>query len=206
MTRYAAPTARPGDGPALASPIVTLPKPETRRQVHALAESRWREPVAAIFLADVKPEYAVPGRRKDGTVEGTRPVRRFLWNLFRGTVGGAASVAVSVGSGTAAHVFSRFGRVSGPANAQALGLVDAARAAKGPWLVHSPSHVAVIDSGHVFYDPADHPPVLVWHAGGPDRPRIVPARRRLTWPDGSEFEYSISAAEAEFLDRSGGGG
>jgi hypothetical protein len=183
--------------PALTSPVVTFPKPETRARVRALAESEWREPVVAVHLDDVKPDFDVPGRRKDGTVKGKRLVRRFFWNVFRGTVGGVVSAVLSIGSGTAAHVFGRSGRVSGPANAQALGLVDAARPANGPWLVYSPSHVAVVDSGHVFLDPADSPPpTILWHATGPEKPRIFPANRRVAWPDGSEFVYSISAEES----------
>ena len=193
----------PVPAPALTSPVVIFPKPETRARVRALAESEWREPVVAVHLDEVKPDFEVPGRRKDGTVKGKRLVRRFFWNLLRGTVGGVASAALSIGSGTAAHVFGRSGRVSGPANAQALGLVDAARPAKGPWLVHSQSHVAVIDSGPVFLDPADSPPpTILWHATGAEKPRVSPARRRITWSDGSVFVYSISTDEAHFQHES----
>ena len=177
-----------------------LPKPEIRRRVDELATSECGDLAVAVYLDEVKPDFDVPGRRKDGTVEGTRLVRRFFWNLFRGTVGGVASVALSIGSGTAVHVFGRSGLVSGPANAQALGFVDAARKAKGPWLACSPTHVAVIDSGPVHLEPRDcPPPTILWRAAGEEAPRLTPTRRRLTWPDGSVFQYSISAEEARVL-------
>jgi hypothetical protein len=181
---------------------MTQPKPEVRQRVRAFAESRWHEPVAVVHLGEVRPEFDVPGRRRDGTVEGTAGVRRFFWNITRGVVGGIASAVVSIGSGTAGHVFGRDGRVSGPAGAQALALVDAARPAKSPWLVHSASHVGVIETGHTFLDPADSPPpTILWEASGSAAPSVYPANRRITWPDGSVYQYHISLAEAEFQAR-----
>lgn len=156
-----------------------------------------------VYLREVKPEFDVPGRRKDGTVEGERLVRRFFWNIFRGTVGGLACVILSVAGGAAGHVFGRDGKVTGPENAQALALVDAARPANGPWLVCSPSHVAVVDTGHTYLDPAGSPPpTILWHAEKPHAPQVRPAHRRLTWPDGSEYTYHISAEESRFLKQS----
>jgi hypothetical protein len=105
------------------------PNPEFRRRARALAESQWGEPVFVVYLSDVKPEYDVPGRRKDGTIKGKRLIRRFFWNVLRGTAGGVASIALTLAGGELAHVFFRQGRVTGGAKAQALPLVDAAR----PW-------------------------------------------------------------------------
>jgi len=179
-----------------------VPDPLYWQRVRALAESQWREPVAVVYLGEVKPAFDVPGRRKDGTVKGKRLVRRFFWNLFRGTVGGLISAILSVGSGTGGHVFGRDGRVAGPENAQALGLVDAASSAEGAWLVHSPSHVAVVDSGRTFYDPADRPPPkFLWQTANPQAPVVSPAQHRITWPDGSVFHYSVSATEADLPGR-----
>ena len=176
---------------------MTQPSPEFRDRVRALAESEWHERVVVVHLADVRPEFAVPGRRKDGTVEGSRKVRRFFWNLFRGTIGGLVSAILSIGGGGNASVFGRAGRVSGPRDAQALDLVDAARAATAAWLVYSPSHVAVVDTGHTFHDPAHAPPPEIrWHATKPDVPRVDPGRRLITWPDGSTYEYDLDPAEA----------
>lgn len=159
------------------------PNPEFRQRVRALAEGQWRE----------------------AAVQGARLVRRFFWNVFRGTVGGLVSAVLSIGGGGGAHVFGRLGKVAGPRNAQALRLVDAARSAKGPWLVYSPSHVAVVDSGHTFHDPAHSPPpAFLWQAAAPQVPAVSAAQRRITWPDGSVFEYHITAEEAEFLERAGG--
>jgi hypothetical protein len=176
---------------------VTLPKPEFRRRVRELAESQWREPVTVIYLYEVKPRFDVPGRRKDGTVKGARLIRRFFWNLLRGTVGGIASAFLSIAGGGLANVFERNGRVTGPENAQVLGMVDAARKASGAWLVYTPSRVGVIDSGATFVDPADaEPPVFLWQGAGP---RVDAKRRRITWPDGSEYQYDVSSEEADYL-------
>jgi hypothetical protein len=180
------------------------PNPEFRNRVRALTEGQWGEPVVVVHLADVRPEFTVPGRRKDGTVAGTRLVRRFFWNVLRGTVGGIVSAAMSIAAGARASIFERPGRVRGPANAQALGLVDAALAATAAWLVHSPSHVAVVDTGHTFQDPAQAPPPEIrWHATTPDLPRIEPRRRCITWPDGSVYEYDLSQEEAALQARPG---
>jgi hypothetical protein len=183
---------------------VTQPNPEFRERVRAMAEGRWHEPVVVVHLADVRPTFDVPGRRKDGTVAGSRLVRRFFWNVLRGTVGGVVSVVMSIAAGGRASIFERPGRVRGPANAQALGLVDAALAATAAWLVHSPSHVAVVDTGHTFQDPAQAPPPeLRWHATAPDLPRLDARKRRITWPDGSVYEYDLSQQEAALQARSG---
>ena len=175
------------------------PNPEFRRRARALAESQWGEPVSVVYLGDVKPEYDIPGRRKDGTIKGKRLVRRFFWNLLRGTAGGVASIALTLASGELAHAFVRWGRVTGPANAQALALVDAARPAKSPWLVYSESHVGVIETGYSFYDPKDSPPAeFLWQAAKPDAPVVRPTAHSLTWPDGSVYEYHLDESERKF--------
>lgn len=174
-----------------------LPKPEFRRRVRELAESEWREPVTVVYLDEVKPGFEVPGRRRDGTVKGARLIRRFFWNILRGTVGGIVSAFLSVAGGGVANVFVRKGLVTGPANAQVLGLVDAARKARGAWLVHTPARVGVIDSGMTFVDPADaDPPVFLWQGA---EPRVNAKKRHITWPDGSAYQYDVSNEEAEYL-------
>jgi hypothetical protein len=173
---------------------------EFQQRVRTLAESQWGEPVDLLYLKDFGPAFDVPGRRADGTHKGTRLVRRFFWNIVRGAVSGVANVFLFFASGGGGNVFARRGKVTGPENAQALGLVDAAKSAKGPWLVYSagppgaysPKHVAVIDSHHQnpYSDPADvPPPTFLWQATEPDAPRISPRRNRLTWPDGSMLQY-----------------
>lgn len=179
--------------------LVTQPHPEFRQRVRALAESQWREPVVVVHLGEVKPGFDVPGRRKDGTVIGKRLVRRFFWNIFRGTVGGLINVVLSVAGGGVGNILERSGKVTGPENAQALGLVDAARPADSAWLVYSPSQVAVIDTGHTFVDPKDSaPPTILWHASAPNAPQVT-ARRRIVWPDGSVYEYELTYDEAKLL-------
>ena len=173
---------------------------EFRERVVALAESQWGEPVTVLHLKDFNPAFAVPGRREDGTRKGTRLVRRFFRNILRGVVNGVANVFLFLTAGGGGNVFARHGLVTGAESSQALGFVDAAKSAKGPWLVYSagpagsysPRHVAVIDSHHQnpYSDPADvPPPAFLWQAAEPHTPRISPRRNRLTWPDGSVFQY-----------------
>ncbi|MET0237356.1 MAG: hypothetical protein ABW224_22090 [Kibdelosporangium sp.] len=164
------------------------PKPEVRQRVRALAESAWREPATVVYLDEVRPSFDVPGRRKDGTVKGKRLVRRFFRNIVRGVVGVPIDIVLSIAGGGAASLFGRDGKVTGPANAQALELVDAAMAADSPWLVHSPSHIAVVDTGPFFNTADSQPPAFRWHTTKPHMPEIAPRHRRLTWPDGSVFE------------------
>lgn len=180
---------------------MTEPNPEFRARVRALAESQWQEPVVVVHLGEVRPDFDVPGRRKDGTVKGKRLVRRFFWNIFRGTFGGLASAFLSIAGGGLGHVFEREGKVTGPENAQALALVDAARPAKSAWLVYSPSQVAVVDTGHTFHDPADCQPTFLWHEKAPHAP-LLSTRRRIVWPDGSEFQYHLGYDEAKLLKQS----
>ncbi|GAB3420623.1 hypothetical protein [Flindersiella endophytica] len=173
--------------------------PEFRRRAQALAESEWGEPVTVVHLGDVKPVFDVPGRRRDGTIKGKRLIRRFFWNLLRGTVGGIASAALTLMSGQPVHVFFREGRVTGPADAAALALVDAARPARSPWLAYSESHVGVIETGFSFYDPKDSPPaVFLWQAAKPTAPTLRPSSRTLAWPDGSTYQYHVDESELKF--------
>lgn len=159
------------------------PLPRLRQRVQALAETEWGEPVEVVHLGDdVRPAFEVPGRRADGTLKGRRLVRRFLWNVVRGVVNAVAAVFTLVNAGGAGDVFARHGRVTGPADAQALPMVDAARAARRAWLVHSPTRVGLIDSGGLV---GDTPPVFVWESR---EPKVT--KSRLTWPDGSTFEYA----------------
>ncbi|HYQ64258.1 hypothetical protein [Actinophytocola sp.] len=172
------------------------PVPELRERVQALAESRWGEPVIALHLGDVRPVFEIPGRRKDGTVKGKRLIRRFFWNILRGVVNAVANI-VMLFAGGVGDVFGRTGRVTGPADAQALGLVDTARAAKDAWLVYTtnptgdsrqsytPSRLAVVDAG-------PDEPAFVGQAGQAEPPLVSPRRRRLTWPDHSVFEHHAS--------------
>ncbi len=184
--------------------MVASPNPEFRRRVHVLAEEAWREPVVVVYLWQVKPDVHVPGRRRDGSVKGERLVRRFFWNILRGTVGGLVSAVLSVMGGGAANMFHRYGRLAGPENSLALPLLDASRSADSPWLVYSESRVAVVETGHTFYDPDDAPPPeFRWQAQKPDAPEVDPRRRTLKWPDGSVYEYYISLEERQFLKAAG---
>jgi len=162
-----------------------------------MAEREWREPALAVFLGDVDPEFRVPGRRKNGTVAGARKVRRFFGTVLRFTIGGLVNVILSVLAGGPANILERGGLVTGPANGQALGLVEAAKNARGAWLVRSESHLAVVDSGPLFDEYPE--PKIVWHATSPDTPTFASKRRRLTWPDTSTFTFEVDSEEATVL-------
>jgi hypothetical protein len=176
--------------------------PELRQRVRALAEEQWGAAVDVVHLGDDKPRFDVPGRRRDGTVKGTRLVRRFFWNIVRGVVNGVVNVFLIFNAGGGGNVFAGRGSVTGPANAQALAMADAVRSAKDAWLVftststvddrrsgYAPAHVAVVD--------LDGAPTVRWHAQMPDTPRLSPTRQRITWPDDSVYQYDVTREEAK---------
>lgn len=178
-------------------------RPGFRERVEEFMRDRWREPVVALRLSDDKLYFDVPGRRRDGTVDGQRVVRRFFWNILRG-VGRAAVVVFALmnsDGSTGGAKGERKADVQGPANAMALDLVDRLRKLRGPWLVFSPSCVAVVDTGSTITDPADAPPPrIVWQARTPERPEIKFRARTLTWPDGSRFTFPLySRTETQHL-------
>ncbi|WP_410590058.1 hypothetical protein [Amycolatopsis sp. lyj-23] len=164
---------------------------------------RWREPVIVLRLGDTDVGFAVPGRRRDGTAEGKRLVRQFFLTVLRGIGTAVFSVFALVNGGAPGRPFQREVRVSGPQNAMVLDLADRLRAVKGPWLVCSPSCVALVDTGTTFTDPADAPPPrIVWEARRPQAPVLDFARRTLTWPDGSVFRFPLHGrAEEQHLRR-----
>lgn len=170
-----------------------LVRPGFRESVERLVRAQWGEPVVVLRLDEkVGLGFDVPGRRLDGTVKGKRLVRRFFWNIVRG-VGGAVAVVFSLfNGGGAGKVFTREIRVTGPANAMALDLLDSIRGASGPWLACSPSHLAVVDTGATYLDPADAPPPrILWHAQQPRCPRLSFRTHTITWPDGSTFRFPL---------------
>jgi hypothetical protein len=172
-----------------------LVRPGFRERVEELMRAEWDEPVIVLNLGDTDLGFAVPGRRLDGTVAGKRLVRRFFWNVVRG-IGGAGAFVFSLVNGVdprgAAHMFNREIRVTGPANAMALDLLDELRPVKCPWLVFSPLGVAAVDTGSTLADPADAPaPRIVWQARNPQAPAVSFRTRTLTWPDGSVFTFPL---------------
>jgi hypothetical protein len=178
-----------------------LVRPGFRERVEELMRARWNEPVIVLRLGDTDLGFDVPGRRLDGTVKGKKLVRRFFWNIARGigsVVFGVFSLANGADPRGAGHLFKREIRVTGPANAMALDLLDKLRPAKGPWLVCSPSCVAVVDTGSTYLDPADAPPPeIVWQARTPQAPELSFRKRTLTWPDGSSFTFPLHGRTEE---------
>lgn len=179
-----------------------LVRPGFRERVDELMRGQWREPVIVLRLGDTGLAFDVPGRRLDGTVKGKRLVRRFFWNIARGI--GRAVVLVFLlannpgGGGGSGGKGKREFHVKGPANAMALDLVDGLRRLDGPWLVCSPSCVAVVDTGSTYLDPADAPPPqIVWQARTPQAPELSFRKRTLTWPDGSSFTFPLHGRTEE---------
>jgi hypothetical protein len=172
-----------------------LVRPGFRERVEALMRDHWREPVIVLRLGDADLRFAVPGRREDGTVEGSRPVLRAFGNVARGigaAVGFVAYLASAAGSGGGKG--ERAVHVTGPADAQVLEPLDLLRRAKGPWLVCSPSSVALVETGSTYVDPADAPePRILWEARGTDAPGVSFRKRTLTWPDGSRFTFPLQS-------------
>jgi hypothetical protein len=176
-----------------------LVRPGFRERVEALMRERWREPVIVLRLGDTDLRFAVPGRREDGTVEGSRPVLRALGNVARGigaAVGFVAYLASAAGSGGGKG--ERAVHVTGPADAQVLEPLDRLRRAKGPWLVCSPTSVALVETGSTYVDPADAPePQVLWEARGTSAPEVSFRKRTLTWPDGSRFTFPLQGRTEE---------
>ncbi|MET8851276.1 hypothetical protein [Amycolatopsis sp. NPDC004625] len=173
-------------------------RPGFREGVEALMRDRWREPVIVLRLGDTDVGFAVPGRRRDGTVEGKRLVRRFFGTVLRGIGTAVFAVFALANGGAPGRPFQREIRVSGPANAMVLDLADRLRSVSGPWLVCSPSSLAVVDTGTTFTDPADAPPPkIVWEARPPQVPALNFPKRTLTWPDGSTFRFPLHGRPEE---------
>jgi hypothetical protein len=170
-------------------------RPGFRERVEALMRDQWHEPVIVVRVREEGLGFAVPGRREDGTAKGKRLVRRFFWNILRGIGFGVAYVAYladGAGGGKPGKPFQRPVNVTGPADAMALGLLDRLRPADGPWLVFSPSHVALVDTGSTQREPSDAPPPeIVWQASTPQELEVNLRRRKLTWPDGSTFLFPL---------------
>ncbi|MEU0790603.1 hypothetical protein ABZ342_11085 [Amycolatopsis sp. NPDC005961] len=177
-------------------------RPGFRERVETVLREHWREPVIGLRLGDADLRFAVPGRRPDGTVEGEGLVREGFLTVARGigaAVGFVAYLASAAGSGGGKG--ERAVHVTGPADAQVLEPLDLLRRAKGPWLVCSPTSVALVETGSTYLDPADAPePRILWEARGADAPAVSFRKRTLTWPDGSRFAFPLrSRTEDQYL-------
>ncbi len=171
----------------------TLVRPGFRERVEELVAALWREPAVVVRLDErLGLGFAVSGRRLDGTVKGKNLVGRFFWNIGRCVAGVVINLFSLFGGGGVGNPFKREIRVTGPADAMALELVDKLRPATGPWLACSPSHLAVVDTGATYLDPADAPePRILWHAQHSGRPRLNFRTSTITWPDGSTFRFPL---------------
>ncbi|GAA3021933.1 hypothetical protein Aglo01_13810 [Actinokineospora globicatena] len=131
-----------------------------------------------VFLGEVRPRVRRPRQARGRHHHGYPTI---------------ASIALTLGGGELVNAFARDGRVSGPAQRPSPAS-GRCRQIRPPWLAHSPSHTAIIDAG-------PHHPELRWQATKPRTLRLILTQRRLTWPDGSEFGYALSTAEANYQVR-----
>lgn len=142
---------------------------DVRERVRAELSRQWGQPVQVVFIAKVRPEYRVRGRRKDGTVIGTRVVRRFCWNLVR-----FAWVLVQLALEGDGDIDLRRGTVTAPPGSPAIAFADAARKLRRRvWLGWAPGRVALltVEAGR---------PRVVWQG-----PADFGTRQFLVhWPDG----------------------
>ncbi|WP_104483631.1 hypothetical protein V5P93_002254 [Actinokineospora auranticolor] len=174
-----------------------------RKEVRELVENQWRETATVVLLGEMAPEYRVPGRRTDGTVKGTRLVRRFLRNTLLVPIGAVVNIVLSIGGGGAANIFSRTGRITGTENSAGVTFADTCRTAHTPWLAFSQSHLALVDTGDPYTTPGEALPAKVlWQATAPALPRMSIANRTITWSDGSELRYHLSIEESRILKNS----
>jgi hypothetical protein len=182
-----------GEQRAKAKVDKALVRPGFREHIEQLMRSQWREPVIVLRLDEkVALGFDVPGRRRDGTVKGKGLAGRFFWNIGRGVAGVGINLFSLFGGGGVGNPFKPEIRVSGPANAMALDLLDRIRPARGPWLVCSPSRLAIVDAGSTYTDPAGAPaPQVLWQAQKPRCPEISFRTHTITWPDGSTFKFPL---------------
>ncbi|WP_211305382.1 hypothetical protein [Crossiella equi] len=147
-----------------------------RERVRALAAARVRAPVGVVYVARVRPEYRVRGRRSDGTVVGRRLVRRLLWNLVR-----SVWVLVQLVLDGDGDVDLRRGTVTAPPSSPAVLVGDLARRARRVWVAWGGGQVVV----------ADALGVVLW--AGPAQ--FAHRQVAVIWPDGGRVVFAPSRAE-----------
>ncbi|WHT21554.1 hypothetical protein N8J89_10985 [Crossiella sp. CA-258035] len=137
-----------------------------RERVRAQAAAQWRAPVGVVYIAKVRPEYRVKGRRSDGTVAGRRLVRRFFWNLVR-----FAGVLVQLVLDGDGDIDLRRGTVTAPPGSPAIEFADLARRARRVWVAWGAGQVLLAQAdGRVLWSgPAQFGArqfAVVWADGG----------------------------------------
>lgn len=159
-----------------------------REQVRAMLQQQWRESVAVTYFRLRRVDFAVPGR--------SNPVATvFLWIVL------IIFIIPLILLHLIAEVFG-FESWFGPASkrgkvfvkggrdciAQTVG--DAVRNA-GPhlWLAWSHNNMAFVAA-----EPG-RPGRILWHAVGPQRPRLKATGVVLAWPDESTLTFELTEAE-----------
>lgn len=161
------------------------------REVRRLASRLWQHDFpSALWLQTFRPRYEVPGRRRNGSVKGERPVRWLLGRLLLPLWSFVFSVISVFFDGGISSV-RRSGVVRGEPNCQALTFADANRSEQESlvpdalWLLSSPERAVLCKLKNQKTNPSLE---VIWSGEGAAKPHVDGARRLLTWPDGSSVQ------------------
>lgn len=148
--------------------------------VYQVASRTLGHPLLYGFQLDgFHPTYQVPGRRKDGSVEGEQQVNQLLRPL-RAIGRGISELFLDTGSGQ-----SRRGIVTGPPGGMAVRFADAhARRTEIPWLLWSVYRVVLVQ---VIDDRLE----LLWSGEYQTMPTVDTASGVLRWQDGSSADLGL---------------
>ncbi|MGH3517472.1 MAG: hypothetical protein ACRDQ7_08680 [Haloechinothrix sp.] len=163
------------------------------REVRRLAYRLWQhEFTGALWLVAFRPRYEVPGRRRNGSVKGKRPIRWLLGRIMLPVRSVIASVISVFFDGDIATT-RRTSTVRGEQNCQALAFADANKSEQESlvpdslWLLHS-RDCAILCK---LKTPETSPTIeVLWSADGASKPEIDTNRRVISWSDGSSVELS----------------
>jgi hypothetical protein len=158
--------------------------------VYQLASRALGHPLLYGFqLSEFHPSYQVPGRRKDGSVEGERQVNQ-LFRPLRAIGRGLSELFLDVGSGQ-----SRRGTVTGSPGGLAVQFADAhARRTEMAWLLWSVHRVVLVQ---VVGDRLD----LLWSGEQQTKPIVDTANGVLRWRDSSFVGLGLSNSDRELFAR-----
>ncbi|MBP2328742.1 hypothetical protein JOF56_009127 [Kibdelosporangium banguiense] len=158
--------------------------------VYQLASRTLRHPLLYGFqLDEFHPAYQVPGRRKDGSIEGEQQVNQLLRPL-RAIGRGISELFLDTGSSQ-----SRRGIVIGPPGGMAVRFADAhTRRSEIPWLLWSVYRVVLVE---VVGDRLD----LLWSGEHQTMPVVDAVNGVLRWQDGSSADLGLGDSARQLFAR-----